>query len=314
MIERQIQEPSVSVQKPGEEPFLRLPDPSKDHGSRAGDHGHRHDEGGGEAIGDGQRHREQQLSDRSVCKHHRQEDADGRQRGGHNGVRNLFRTLHARPGGRNSALAKTHDVFHDDDGVVDQHSDSERKAGKGHDIQAQVRKVHEHHGKQDRQRNADADHQCRPHVPKEQGKDNDRKERAEHHRREKVLHNERDVASLVHQVDDVEILILARQLIEGGIDSAGNHVRARSGALENGKDDRVVPVQSCVVFVGVVDDGYVRNIGQADDADPLDVRKKRRLDILRRAVLLADLQKPGIVLRVVNIARRHGKVLGINQL
>ncbi len=91
--------------------------------------------------------------------HHRQEHAHRGEGGGHHRHAHLLCALHGSAGRRDAPAAQTVDVLNDDHRVIHQHTNAEGEARKGHDVQVQPGKVHEHHGEQNGQRDADADHE-----------------------------------------------------------------------------------------------------------------------------------------------------------
>ena len=144
------------------------------HGSRGGGHHSQcHDERSHQAVADAQGHGTHQVADEAGREHCRQEHAHRGKGRGHDRHTHLTCTLHRSAGGGHAAAAQTVDVLDDNDRVIHQHTDAQRQAGQRHDVQVKTREVHQHHGKQHRQRDTDADHQRGLDVLQEDGQHDD---------------------------------------------------------------------------------------------------------------------------------------------
>lgn len=82
--------------------------------------------------------------------------------------------------GRHSAVAQPGDVFEHHDGVVHQHADAEGEAAKRHDIQCITAEINQCECRDDRHRNADADHHRAAQIAQEEEENHHRQQSAGH--------------------------------------------------------------------------------------------------------------------------------------
>ena len=281
---------------------------------RGGDHRQRHDQRGHQAVGNRQRQRQEHFAHGAGGEDHRQKDAHSGQRGGDDRPAHLPGPLHRRARRGNAAVAHADDILHDDDAVVHQHADAEGQARERHHVEGQVGEIHQHQGKEHRERNADADDDRRPHVPQEERQHQDGQQRAEGHALDDAADDQRNILALVHQFNEVQLRIFREQLFDRLRAAAGHLVRAGGGAFVDAEHDAGAAVEVGIAQLGVVDDGDGGDVRHAHRADAVDIAQQRLRHVAGAAVFVAHAQQPGPALRVVNIARGHGKVLRIDQL
>ena len=222
-----------------------------------------HDEGGHQAVADAQGHGLQQAAHHAGGEYHRQKDAHRGEGGRHNGHAHLLCALHGCTGGGHAAAAQAVDVLDDDHRVIHQHTDAQGKARQRHDVQVETRKIHEHHGEQHRQRDADADHEGGLDVLQEDGQHEDGQRRAHQHAGEDALDQHIDIVALVGQHHHMQAVVLGFQLFERFQTVAGNGAGAGTVVLINFQHRGLLAVQAGEAVGGVVDDLHVRHIGQA---------------------------------------------------
>ena len=112
----------------------------------------------------------------------------------------------------------------------------------------------------------------------------------------------------------MKVRILSLQLLEGIQAAVRDAAGAGGGVAENFQHHGPLPIQAGVAGLGVVDDGHVSHIGEADIAEAIDVEQKCALDVRNAVVLFADLQQPGLAALIGDIAGRHREVLGVDEL
>ena len=112
----------------------------------------------------------------------------------------------------------------------------------------------------------------------------------------------------------MKVRILSLQLLEGVQAAVRDAAGAGIGVAENFQHHGPLPIQAGVAGLGVVDDGHVGHIGEADIAEAIDVDQKCALDVRNAVVLFADLQQPGLAALIGDIAGRHREVLGVDEL
>ena len=284
------------------------------HGSRGGGHhGQCHDQGSHQAVADAQGHGSHQAADHAGREHCRQEDAHRGKGRRHNGHTHLTRTLHRSAGGGHAAAAQTVDVLDDNDRVIHQHTDAQRKAGQRHDVQVQTGEVHQHHGKQHRQGDTDTDHQRRLDVLQEDGQHDNGQCSTHQHTGEDALDKDADVVALIGQHYNVQTIVLGFQLLET-VQTVGGYVTcAGAVVLVNFQHRGLLAVQAGIAVGGVVDDLHVCHIGKAHVAVALHMEQQRAADILHAVVFLAHLQQPRLAVFVLDVTGGHGEILGVDQ-
>ena len=77
----------------------------------------------------------------------------------------------------------------------------------------------------------------------------------------------------------MKVRILGLQLLEGIQAAVRDAAGAGIGVAENFQHHGPLPVQAGVAGLGVVDDGHVGHIGEADIAEAIDVEQKCALDV-----------------------------------
>ena len=112
----------------------------------------------------------------------------------------------------------------------------------------------------------------------------------------------------------MKVRILSLQLLEGIQAAVRDAAGAGIGVAENFQHHGPLPVQAGVAGLGVVDDGHVGHIGEADIAEAIDVEQKCALDVRNAVVLFADLQQPGLAALIGDVAGRHREVLSVDEL
>ena len=302
--------------------FLHLVEPLELFGlgvfqqGRGGRRGNRqgHDEGSSQTVADAHGHGLQQALDDTRCEDDGQEHADRGKGGSHDGHAHLLGALDRRAGSGHAAAAQTVDVLDDDDGVVHQHTNAEGQARQRHNIHIQTGEVHEHHGKQHRQRDTDADHQRGLDILEEDGQHDDGKGRTDEHTAQDAADDDADVVALVGQHDHMQAIVFLFQLLEGSLAVAGNFTGAGRIALEDLQHHGALAVQAGKAVLRVVNDLHIGHVRQADIAKAIHMEQQGTGDILDAVVLLADLQQPGLVAGILDITGGHGEVLGIDQL
>ena len=230
-----------------------------------------------------------------------QEHADRGEGGSHDGHAHLLGALDRRAGRGHAAAAQTVDVLDDDDGVIHQHTNAEGQARQRHNIHIQTGEVHEHHGKQHRQRDTDADHQRGLDILEEDGQHDDGKGRTDEHTAQDAADDDADVVALVGQHDHMQAIVFLFQLLESGLAVAGNFTGAGRIALEDLQHHGALAVQAGKAVFRVVDDLHIGHVRQADIAKAVHMEQQGTGDILDAVVLLADLQQPGLVAGILDI-------------
>ena len=286
----------------------------QDGGSSGRHDGDGYDERGHQAVADAHGHGLQQTAHRAGGEHHRQEDADRSKGRGHHRHAHLTSALHGGAGRRYAPAPQTVDVLDDDDRVIHQHTDAQRQARQRHDVHVEAGEVHQSDGEQDGQRDADADHEGGLDVLQEDGQHDDGQRGAHQHTADDAVDDDGDVVALIGQDDDVKVRILGLQLLEGFQAAVRDAAGAGIGVAENFQHHGPLPVQAGVAGLGVVDDGHVGHIGEADIAEAIDVEQKCALDVRNAVVLFADLQQPGLAALIGDVAGGHREVLGVDEL
>ena len=286
----------------------------QDSGSSGRHDGDGYDERGHQAVADAHGHGLQQAAHRAGGEHHRQEDADRSKGRGHDRHAHLTSALHGGAGRRYAPAPQTVDVLDDDDRVIHQHTDTQRQARQRHDVHVEAGEVHQNDGEQDGQRDADADHEGGLDVLQEDGQHDDGQRSAHQHTADDAVDDDGDVVALIGQDDDVKVRILSLQLLEGIQAAVRDAAGAGIGVAENFQHHGPLPVQAGIAGLGVVDDGHVGHIGEADIAEAIDVEQKCALDVRNAVVLFADLQQPGLAALIGDVAGRHREVLSVDEL
>ena len=283
-------------------------------GGGCGHDGQRYQQGGCQTVADAKAQRKQQLPDHAGGKHHRQEHANCGQSGGNDGAGHLLGTLDSGSGSADATGPETINILDDNDGVVHQHADAKGEAAEGHHIQGNIGKVHQHQGEKHGKRDADGDDQRRLYILEEQRKDDDRQDRTHDDAGKNRINDQIDIAALVHEGGQVGAFILAFQLGKGFLAVFRGLICTGGAAFENAEDDSLLAVEAGVAEACVVDDGDGGYIGNAHLTDAVHAHQQRAGDVLHAGVFIAYLQKPAVVIGIVDITGRHGEVLGVDQL
>ena len=112
----------------------------------------------------------------------------------------------------------------------------------------------------------------------------------------------------------MQAVVLGFQLPERFQTVVGNIAGAGGGVFVDLQHGGLLAVQAGVAVGGVVDDFHVCHIRKTHIAVAVHVQQQGTGNILHAAVLLTDLQQPGLSVLVLHIAGRHRKVLGVDQL
>ncbi len=112
----------------------------------------------------------------------------------------------------------------------------------------------------------------------------------------------------------MQVGVLSLQFLESFQTAVRNTAGAGSRVSEDLQHDGPLAVQAGVAGVGVIDDFHIGHIGEPDIAEALHMEQQSALNILHAVVFLTDLQQPGLTVFVLHIARRHGEVLGVDEL
>ena len=84
--------------------------------------------------------------------------------------------------------------------------------------------------------------------------------------------------------------------------------------LKYREHDRRLPVQSRIGIHGIIYDCNVSDICQMNGSDLIDIDQQSIRDIFTAVIFVTDAKHPGLVILIVDVAGRHSKVLGVDQL
>ncbi len=303
---------SVQIEDPAEQPVLLRFYLPQDRARGSRNDCQRHDQRCCQAIGDGQRHRYEELPDSSRREDHRQEHADCRQGRGKDRSHDLPCSLYCRVRCCEPPVPETEYVLHNDNGVVDKHTYPKSEPRQRHHVHGEIAEIHQNDREQDGQRDTDGNHDRRPYIPKEKCQDQDRKQRAEQHALDDAADDQGDIGSLVHEDYRIRPRILFLDLFQCFVAPLGDFIRSGRRAFENAQEDSLLAVQIRVGQTGIIDDRDIRHIGQTNRSDVVHIRKKSLRDRGGIIKFVSDFEKPGIIVLIVNITGRHRKVLRVD--
>ena len=191
---------------------------------------HCHNQRRNQRIGNGKRERHHQLAHDSGRINHREKYTDRCHRGGNDRRSYLFCALHGSRRRAQSLLPQTVHIFHNHNGVIHQHSNSEAKTTQRHYIQLNVRKVHHDQRKQHRKRNTERNDDRRLDLLKKQREHNDCQQRSENHTAQHTVNDNRNIITLIHNRCHGQSRIFLPQLFK----RAGQRLCDISGACRAG--------------------------------------------------------------------------------
>ena len=198
-----------------------------------------------------------------VHEEHREEHHDGGDGRHQDRHRHLLRgqqhgLLAFLPGGQVAV-----DVLQLDDGVVDQPPDAQGQAAQGEDVQRLVGEEEQHEGRDDGERNGDADDGGGAQVHQEDQDDQDGEQAALHGLVLQRRHRRADVLRLVERDVELHVAGHAAQLGDGGADRVDDGDGVGPRLLEHAQVDAALAVDAH--DLGLVR-GQILDLGHVGDA------------------------------------------------
>ena len=284
------------------------------HAAQRGHHGERHQQRRHQHVGQGQGKGHQQLAHRAAGEDHGQEDAHGGEGGGHHRAAHLAGALGRRAGGLVAALAQAVDVLHHHDAVVHQHADGDGHGTQGHDVEVEPGEVHHHQREEHAEGDGEGHDDSGLGVAQEERQHDDGQQRTQQQGLEHCPDVEVDVVALVHDLDDVEALVVRLEAGELLVDDLRDVAHVGGGALGERQHDAGLPVEVGVALAHVAGDHDVCHVAHGHVAHAVDLGEHQALELLGAGEALAHLDEPLLVACALDVASGHLEVLGGDQL
>ena len=211
---------------------------------------------------------------------------------------------------------QTEDIFNYYDGVIHQHTDTERKSRHGNDIQRDIGEVHQHDGEDDRKRDRTGNDECRSEISEEDQQHQDRKSRTHQHVHQDGLHDDVDIDTLIHQCREMHLLcLILLQTPELCQDQIRHIAGGISCLLLKAEEHARFSVDLRIGRVRIALDLHIRDIRKIYLTDTVhaEIDQYQILKILHGLDGFADLDQELTVL-LGDISCRHIKVLCHQQL
>ena len=104
------------------------------------------------------------------------------------------------------------------------------------------------------------------------------------------------------------------QLRYGVTDPLGDGIRTCRRTFIYAENNCLLSVQFGITFVRIVLDRNIRHITEPDCADLIHVDEQCICDLITCLKFISDTKHPGVIICIIDIARRHREILCINHL